>query len=131
MRALAPILLAVCLPACAEAPPRPDSPAACVAHPPALGPDGQLLKELTKDEVVPAIGRLKASVANCYELFHQQGLFTTSITVAPSGEVEAAVPVGPLAGTPTATCVAGVMQHACFPSFGGPPKTFQYPFMLR
>ena len=60
----------------------------------------------------------------------QHGTATVEISVAQDGHVTNAVVTGPLAGTPTGSCVARAVRAATLPAFGQPTFRFTYPFRV-
>jgi hypothetical protein len=58
------------------------------------------------------------------------GVATVQITVAHTGRVANAVVSGPLAGTPTGSCVARAVRTARFPEFSRETFALTYPFRI-
>jgi hypothetical protein len=115
---------------------KPAAPARSAAKPaadPGTPPVDPLLpKTLNKRQILGVVRKNVGKVNACKGKHpDNKGIVTIRISVAGSGKVTGASPVGgPLNGTPAGTCVANAVKTYRFPRFSGPPMSFNMPFSL-
>lgn len=86
---------------------------------------GPLPDTPSKADVLVVVKSALPKVAACGKKTGQSGMISMQWTIAPSGKVTSASPKDKHAGTPTGTCVAGVIKGLKFPaSKKGIPVTF-------
>ena len=78
------------------------------------------------------MGPLAGKAQGCYDANGVAGHVKVKAIVDPSGKVTKVDAVGEFAGTPTGTCVAGVVKAgASFPAWDGAPMTVNYSYTLN
>lgn len=76
-----------------------------------------------------SVHKVRTQIADC--LAGKKGMVQVRITVAGSGKVTAATTLGQHAGSDVGGCVEGVVRSMTFPPFDGPPRTIDFPFIMR
>jgi len=97
-----------------------------VAPPPggAPPPDRAQMQQLMNQRVRPL-------VAGCYRQYHVPGQVRIAFTILPSGVVQRAQVLPPLAGTQIGACLEDTLRTATFPPHAGPVQNVTFPFVLR
>jgi hypothetical protein len=127
------LLISLFAGACATDPPLTPArlPARCVNPPPATGPDGALVPQLSKETVVATMRCVQGGIIHCYALYKEPTLTMVHVVAPPEGGEPAVVVPGRFGATPEGICVRKAVERAQFPAYGGEPMQFDYPFMLN
>jgi hypothetical protein len=84
---------------------------------------------LGHDAILAGMRPLMPKVKDCYRQHKQRGIANVRVEVDREGSVQNATVEGPLAKTPSGTCVEAAVMSARFPASAG--MSFRYPFPLR
>jgi len=98
---------------------------------PAESQDVRPAKRLSRGQVVAAMRTARARVQECFDKYRVPGMAHVTLTIGADGQVKAAEIHGIFAGTASGACVQAAVRATTFPRFEGPPRTFDYPFILR
>lgn len=82
-------------------------------------------------DIRSGMGAVASKAQACYDQHGVSGHVKVKAVVDPSGKVTKADATGEFAGTPTGTCVAGVVKGASFATWTGAPMTISYGFTLQ
>lgn len=97
-------------------------------HDPKQGKPKLARKSLSGDDIKRGMVAVAPRAQACFA--GTQGLAVVRLTVAPSGQVQAATVTGVFAGTPVAACVERAVRAATFPPWDGGPQSFGYDYLL-
>ncbi len=103
----------------------------CESSEPAIGDNGETLAQLDEHALAEGLECLKFSVGSCWARYNTPGIAPLVLTIAPGGEVQAAVLDGGLAGSAEGACIVSAARRSRFASFSGPAMTVRYPFVMR
>ena len=83
--------------------------------------------QLSVDENVTGMRRIKPDVERCFDRYNTSGLFSVALRIVGDGHIAYVHVNGP--DVPTSDCVGHAVAAATFPPFSGAPQSVVYPFV--